>query len=40
VGKLRDSGYMDLGYLGFFKDIDMKKKGGFTTKGDMVFFSR
>jgi hypothetical protein len=25
VGKLRDSGYMDLGYSGFFNDVDMKK---------------
>jgi hypothetical protein len=27
VGKLRDRGYMDLGYSGFVNDGDMKKGG-------------
>jgi hypothetical protein len=27
VGKLRDHGYMDLGYLGFVNDVNMKKSG-------------
>jgi hypothetical protein len=26
VGKLRDRGYMDLGYSGFVNDVDMKKE--------------
>ena len=26
VGKLKDLGYMDLGYSGFVKDVDMKKR--------------
>ena len=40
VGKLRESGYMNLGYTGFFNDGDMKKRVDAPTKNDMGLFSR
>jgi hypothetical protein len=40
VEKLRDHGYMDLGYSGFVNGVGIIKKVDAPTKGDMGFFAR
>jgi hypothetical protein len=37
--KLRDHGYMELGYLGFVNDVSVKRVDS-PTKGDMGCFAR
>jgi hypothetical protein len=40
VSKLRDHGYMDLGYSGFVNNVGKKKRVDAPTKGDMGCFAR
>jgi hypothetical protein len=40
VDKIKDHGYMDLGYLGFMNDVSVNKRVDAPTKADMGCVAR